>query len=56
MGQPQHVTVELALRLTGHAGRGDHLGGAGKRVAGVLGAPQHMLAGAKRGGERAGIA
>ena len=56
MGQPQYVAVELALRIASRAGRGDDLGGTGERVAGVLGSPQHVLAGAKRGGEPAGIA
>jgi len=56
VGQPQHVAVELALGIAGRAGRSDDLGGTGERVAGVLGAPEHVLAGAKRGGERAGIA
>jgi len=55
VGQPQHVAVELASRIAGGAGHGDDLAGTGQRVARVLGAPQHMLAGTERGGERPGI-
>jgi hypothetical protein len=56
VGQAQHVAVELALRVAGGAGSGDDLAGTGERVGRVLGAPQHVLAGADRGGERAWIA